>query len=76
MKRDIETIIATVRKDGGVLNAYEAAKTVQGKHNSANVAIEDIIEFIIQNAGSVAAIEFDPLTTREPLMFEARLALN
>lgn len=60
LKNSIEMHLLQARSKKIVLNIYRIAEEIQAENPSANVALEDIIEYIIQNSGSNFAIEFAP----------------
>jgi hypothetical protein len=60
MLHSIQEIAKRVRLSGGVLNAYRVAEEIQLKHPLENIALEDIVQYIIDHAFLFPAIELTP----------------
>ncbi len=58
MLRSIDRYIREARGKGVVLDVYKIAEVVRVEHIDDNVALEDIIEKIVLNAGSNLPMEF------------------
>lgn len=58
MMKSIFQHIETARGKREILDVYKAAEMIRLEHIDDNVALEDIIEKIVLNAGSSLPIEF------------------
>ena len=58
MMKSIFTHIEKARGKREILDVYKAAEMIRLEHIEDNVALEDIIEKIVLNAGSSLPIEF------------------
>ena len=58
MMKSIFTHIEKARGKHEILDVYKAAEMIRLEHLDDNVALEDIIEKIVLNAGSSLPIEF------------------
>jgi hypothetical protein len=59
MLKSIESHIQEARGKGAILDVYRTAEIIRVKHLADNVALEDIIEQIVLNAGSNLPVEFN-----------------
>lgn len=59
MLKSIESHIREARGRGAILDVYRTAEIIRVKHLDDNVALEDIIEKIVLNAGSNLPVEFN-----------------
>jgi hypothetical protein len=59
MLKSIESHIQEARGRGAILDVYRIAEIIRVKHIDDNVALEDIVEKIVLNAGSNLPVEFN-----------------
>ena len=59
MLKSIESYIQEARARGAILDVYRIAEIIRVKHIDDNVALEDIVEKIVLNAGSNLPVEFN-----------------
>ena len=57
--------LSASRTNRSVLDVYRTAETVQLENPTTNVALEDIIEYIILNSGANFAAEFSSWASRK-----------
>ncbi len=58
MLESIESLIQEARGRGAILDVYRIAEIIRVKHIDDNVALEDIVEKIVLNAGPNLPVEF------------------
>lgn len=59
MLKSIESHIHEARGRGAILDVYRIAEIIRVEHLDDNVALEDIVEKIVLNAGSNLPVEFN-----------------
>lgn len=67
LQKSIDTHVLGARNKGVILDIYRTAEAIQLENPMENVALEDIMEQIIQRSGANFAIEFAWATRKVPL---------
>jgi hypothetical protein len=74
--RDLKQVLDETERRGETLHAYREAARIQARHPEDNVALEDIVDALVQGAGRIAAIELQPPKTLEVAFVEGSPAAN